>query len=58
MTNKQKGLAYDPKPLVIVAKRESMISANRGSQIVTHYSSFYKKMPRPPGAVPRKVKKK
>ena len=49
---KQKGLAYDPNPLVIVDKRGSMISAKRGCQIVTRNSSFFKKSPLHPGAVP------
>jgi len=44
------GYPYDSNPLTVVDKKGSMVTAQRGSQLVTRNSSFFKASPEPPRA--------
>ena len=39
---------YQPIPMTVVKKKGSIITAQRGHQLITRNSSFFKKAPRPP----------
>ena len=47
-TGVMKGTPYDSRPLIVVDKKGSMITAQRGEQQVTRNSSFFKPSPSPP----------
>ena len=47
----KKSVPYDPKPLSVVSKKGSMITAQRGSKKVVRNSSFFKKSPVVPTVV-------
>ena len=47
-TGVMKGTPYDSRPLTVVDKKGSMITAQRGEQQVTRNSSFFKPSPSPP----------